>query len=258
MFTLTKLNVLWDKVAKLEKGGTSSIPDPSTATDGQLLTVDDGEWIIANPPENVNVIDASTGVIHGLSKTKPNIIVYGGAVYSVFEMGIEATTGAFTSVKASLLHDGYETIIEAGTSTNWNIVFKTTKLHSDYSTAEEDTGKKWIDGKTIYQKTFTGTTENAEVTYLTDYPIDAIVSVSGYCMADSSGSQVAIPCAFSSSACNVTKTFATDHEGCLTINTQYGNLFRNKDYIITVQYTKPTATTNTRSKKSTKKEEETK
>lgn len=259
MFTLTKLNVLWDKVAKLEKGGTSSIPDPSAATDGQILMVDDGAWIIGNPPENVNVIDASTGVVHGLSKTKPNIIVYGGAIYNVFEMGIEAQTGAFTSVKASLLHNGFETIIEAGTSTNWNIVFKTIKLHSDYSTTEQDTGKKWIDGKTIYQKTFTGTTESAEVTYLTDYAIDTLVGVEGYCVADTGGTQVALPAKFYSHECNVAKTSAVGYEGYLVINTQAGgNVFRGKAYAITIYYTKPTATTNTRSKKSTKKEEETK
>ena len=47
-------------------------------------------------------------------------------------------------------------------------------LNQDYSTSEQDTGQKWIDGKTIYKKSFSGTiTANANVRNIAtigDYP----------------------------------------------------------------------------------------
>ena len=54
MFTLTKLNVLWDKVKALEaRPSGSNIPDPSEASDGQVLMVDDGVWGIGNIPDEL-------------------------------------------------------------------------------------------------------------------------------------------------------------------------------------------------------------
>lgn len=79
MFNITKLNLLWEKVKRLEEsgGGGSDLPDISPSDYGSYLAVDElGKW--------------------GLDKPKTGV---------------------------------------------------------DYSTTEQDTGTKWIDGKTIYSKT---------------------------------------------------------------------------------------------------------
>lgn len=97
MFTLTKLNVLWDKVKALEarpSGGGSDLPevtsedagevlmvsdtgeweaneivgllpDVDSTDNGKLLGVDDGEWAVVNPPSGGYTI-SSTEVDTGL------------------------------------------------------------------------------------------------------------------------------------------------------------------------------------------------
>ena len=54
----------------------------------------------------------------------------------------------------------------------------------EYSTTEVDTGKKWIDGKTVYRRVFTGTCSNtantrANVTLWSASPVDTILSIGG-------------------------------------------------------------------------------
>ena len=41
------------------------------------------------------------------------------------------------------------------------VIYPQTISDMDYSTSEQDTGCKWIDGKKIYKKTFTGTYNSA-------------------------------------------------------------------------------------------------
>ena len=119
MFTLTKINVLWDKVKALNKrvDNIQALPDPSGATDGQLLAVDDGEWVIANAPAE-----------------------------------LPDPTGA-TDGQALVIDDGAWAIGDvSGGGVN-------------YSTTEQDTGITWIDGRPIYQKTFTGVLARGEFDY---------------------------------------------------------------------------------------------
>ena len=47
---------------------------------------------------------------------------------------------------------------------NGEIIYPQTISDMDYSTSEQDTGCKWIDGKPIYKKTFSFTLANAEAT----------------------------------------------------------------------------------------------
>ena len=47
---------------------------------------------------------------------------------------------------------------------NGEIIYPQTISDMDYSTSEQDTGCKWIDGKKIYKKTFSFTLANAEAT----------------------------------------------------------------------------------------------
>lgn len=44
------------------------------------------------------------------------------------------------------------------------VIYPQTISDMDYSTSEQDTGCKWIDGKKIYKKTFSFTLANAEAT----------------------------------------------------------------------------------------------
>ena len=47
---------------------------------------------------------------------------------------------------------------------NGEIIYPQTISDMNYSTSEQDTGCKWIDGKKIYKKTFSFTLANAEAT----------------------------------------------------------------------------------------------
>ena len=47
---------------------------------------------------------------------------------------------------------------------NGEIIYPQTISDMDYSTSEQDTGCKWIDGKKIYKKTLSFTLANAEAT----------------------------------------------------------------------------------------------
>lgn len=48
--------------------------------------------------------------------------------------------------------------------TDGEIIYPQTVSDMDYSTSEQDTGCKWIDGKPIYKKTFSFTLANADAT----------------------------------------------------------------------------------------------
>lgn len=108
MFTLTKINLLWDKVKALEKNADSSrLPDVTTSDNGDVLTVVEGAWGKAAIPSQLPTVTGADN----------------GNVLGVVE-------GAWSKMAAP----------SGGV---------------DYSTSEQDTGLKWIDGKAIYSKTFT-------------------------------------------------------------------------------------------------------
>lgn len=111
MFTLTKINLLWDKVKALEKNaGASRLPDVSTSDNGDVLTVVEGAWGKAAIPSQLpSVTGADNGNVLGV---------------------VEGAWAKMAAPSGGL----------------------------DYSTSEQDTGLKWVDGKTIYQKSYTGTT----------------------------------------------------------------------------------------------------
>lgn len=134
MFTLTKINLLWDKVKALEKNaGASALPDVTTSDNGDVLTVVEGAWGKAAIPSQLpSVTGADNGNVLGVVE------------------------GAWAKMAAP----------SGGV---------------DYSTSEQDTGLKWIDGKAIYSKTFTaagGSTKSVTIqTGLTG--VDTIVKCEG-------------------------------------------------------------------------------
>ena len=275
MFTLTKLNVLWDKVAKLEKGGTSSIPDPSAATDGQLLTVDDGEWTIADPPAGSVVITLSDDetsmsqtkrkkLLDGWLENKPVFIktthfpLLTSELYLVTDVflnldgdDIQSFIASRNVVKASPSRHGFSRIFM---NTNYTLTYSDYVELEEYSTTEQDTGKKWIDGKTIYQRTVTGDLVSKKLTVdITSWNSDTIVDIEGY-FTDGNGSYYMANEPVTASLYNYAHVAMINSVKTLDC---YGAITSVTSAAITVYYTKATPTTNTRSKKSTKKEEET-
>ena len=106
----TNIKVISEEIQRLKDQVHAidvEVPDPSDATDGQILSVDDGKYVISDP-EIPAVTAASTGDVLGL-------------------VGEAKTPGWITPY---------------------------TPL--DYSTTEQDTGVKWIDGKEIFRVVING------------------------------------------------------------------------------------------------------
>lgn len=68
MFTLTKINLLWDKVKALEKNASASkLPDVSGSDNGDVLTVVEGAWEKAAIPSQLpSVTGADNGNVLGV------------------------------------------------------------------------------------------------------------------------------------------------------------------------------------------------
>ena len=118
MFTLTKLNVLWDKVKALEaRPSGSDIPEVTSEDAGDVLMVSDtGEW-------EANELD---GLLPEVDNTDNGKL-----------LGV--SNGEWSKVDAP-------------------------SINIDYSTTEQNTGRKWIDGKPIYCKTIDNLSINVSST----------------------------------------------------------------------------------------------
>jgi hypothetical protein len=112
----------------------------------------------------------------------------------------------------------------------------------NYSLDEQDTGQKWIDGKTIYQKTFTGIIPYSDTTLggggLTigsiDTEFDTLVNYAGYIKID----LYHIPIPYYDIKVSTQNTgFNIYHDRYIYL-WAYGHAFNNKSVIFTVWYTK--------------------
>ncbi len=120
----------------------------------------------------------------------------------------------------------------------------------DYSTTEQNTGRKWIDGKDIYQKTYaiditssqTGTVLISDYDYIVN--IDAVLNNEFF----------AFPI-FTLSSSSYLVAFVDKETNLLTVMRDNDSKHVGIAYV-TMYYTKPTPTKSR--KKTTKKEEETK
>lgn len=129
-----------------------------------------------------------------------------------------------------------------------NLEKSAAKIPKNYSTDEIDTGLKWIDGATIYQKTFTGThgEEGGSETLLAG--IDKIINAYGYVEDGSAGSR----CISGSDYFSATKhVYFLSNSGNLVVNVTSG--FGLCPYAYTVLYTKPAPTPSNETKKKTTK-----
>lgn len=107
----------------------------------------------------------------------------------------------------------------------------------DRSTSEVDTGMRWIDGRTIYQKTFaTGGLKNAGKTVVPHGidNLDMVVNIRGIAKEDSVGATINLPHAADQQAYTV--TVYTDNSN---VNIQtYANQSGYRTSFVTIQYVK--------------------
>ena len=87
----TNIKVISEEIQRLKDQVHAidvEVPDPSDATDGQILSIDDGKYVITDP-ELPAVTDASTGDVLGLvgeAKTPGWITPYNPPAYSTTEI----------------------------------------------------------------------------------------------------------------------------------------------------------------------------
>ena len=108
----------------------------------------------------------------------------------------------------------------------------------DYSTTEQDTGKKWIDGKSIYQKTFIFNNLSGSVNNLSldINNMDNLISSEG--VAYLSGYTNVYSLNFATPATNNdARGYWINIDNPATISFRFGNATMNKVFI-TIQYTK--------------------
>ena len=96
-----------------------------------------------------------------------------------------------------LLGDGIIVTRHLGSSSNLQIPESATVVKSSLSNGEVTTGKKWIDGKTIYRRCAAGTTTSSLVTAIgTIASIDNVINLSIMIKNTSDGGWRAIPWLF--------------------------------------------------------------
>ena len=115
------------------------------------------------------------------------------------------------------------TVNADGTNVEWK------KVQHVYSTQEQVVGK-WIDGSTVYEKTFSGTTSSTSTYLPNTSDVDSVISMGGY-IVDSGGTKFCIP--YRDTADYI--SLNNDNSG---VNLLCSNYFVNKDYVVTIRYTK--------------------
>lgn len=104
-----------------------------------------------------------------------------------------------------------------------------------YSTTEQATGGKWIDGKPIYKKTFSwsGSSQTTVTIGHTDYK-DNVIKMEGFGITD----QLAIPLPYPDGTASWILTARVETSGSINIQ-NWGTQVLQKAYV-TIYYTKPT------------------
>ena len=147
--------VLKDALDALSVPDLSDLGDVTitSATDGQVLTYNDGVWINYTP---VTALSGLTDVTI-TSATDGQVLIY----------------------------DDGEWINGAQASGGLN-----------YSTSEQDTGLKWTDGKSIYQKTFelaSGTISSGSLAVATQTGVDTVINSECTCNQTNNSRKYALP-----------------------------------------------------------------
>lgn len=107
---------------------------------------------------------------------------------------------------------------------------KQKKTHAlNYATTEQDTGKKWIDGRTVYQRVISGTT-NTQAYYIPDTnDVAILISINGHI--DVNNTDFYMP--YNDGGDYI--TVANDTNG---IRLYISNYFINKEFTVIIEYVK--------------------
>ena len=108
-----------------------------------------------------------------------------------------------------------------------------------YTQAESDTGMRWIDGKAIYCRVFTGTSliSAGSTTVGAIADMDALVAVQGYALA-TQGTRVPVNFAYYA---NTQQMFTVNVWSDGTVHAFKGNAWEAAEYQIAILYTKSTS-----------------
>ena len=154
----------------------------------------------------------------------------GNDIYSIPEENVEINKDQFDALPAATKNNGKAYFIpDANLVSNFTVMGNRFDKANIYDTTERMVGR-WIDGKPLYQKSFSGKTPSSDTIIYTGAEGDNIVNISGF---------------VDSADINYYDTgnwYVRTWRG--TANTVYMRAagFTNKDYTITIQYTKTTDT----------------
>ena len=263
MFTLTKINLLWDKVKSLtKKVDDNAIPSHGVADAGKYLGVDaSGGLEFSHVPDNVLKVnvsgtvssDTQTAILNAYTSGKIVYITSGAYLYNVTNIEFMSEGGLLSVTAISVDGDGKMRRFYASDSGSWVPVITENPNIVNYSETEHDTGLKWIDGSTIYEKTIKSISSSGESLELATGVVD-LVSASGYIFV--SGTTAAdISSAYMNSTTKAHIYLAVgDPTNTIFLNC-YGDL-SSKNFCITIRYTKPAPTNETKKKTKKVKEED--
>ena len=226
----TNPKIMAENIKKLEsmvESGGSDIPAHDSTDAGKYLGVDSsGDLEFSNPLPAHPSTDA--GKYLGIDSS-------GDLEFSTVPSDLPDTTGASTGDVLGLTGEGKI----PGWITPSNSI--------DYSTSEQDTGRKWIDGKSIYQKTFTLSSGSLATRSLLiptdDLAVENIIDVYGSLYNDTESRNYVLP--YFRATLNESILISVDtRSGLLHVEltsgiTTYTEL---EDISVTVFYTKPTPT----------------
>ena len=110
----------------------------------------------------------------------------------------------------------------------------------DYSTTEQDTGLKWIDGSAVYQQTFTGTTPNANTgsVNLPEGTRGQVISIEGIAGPNNIDSNLPLPSKNGMIYISTTATEGSPY-GYIYFDVSGDSTFKNVPFELTVRYLKP-------------------
>lgn len=177
----------------------------------------------------------AVGAANGLQTTNQNVTTLSGQVANVQNQA-NTTTTSVNGINQRLGNADISGIGD-GTITGAIISMQNNNLNFQYSTDEIDTGKKWIDGKTVYRKCYTGNSFNANTRKVLDTTInssnvDTVIDISGsYKRADNGNIR---PLYTASESSNDGMTITIGPENVYL----YGYNVNTSKYTVVIEYTK--------------------
>ena len=240
IYDSTNPRIMADNIKRLEneiKSGGSILPTVTTSDEGKVLTVNSsGNWDVEDPVTELPSVTTSD---------EGKVLTVNSSGEWIAEDPVEELPETTSATVGQVLK------LDSDKKPEW--ADESVYTPANYSTSEVDTGVKWVDGKTVYKKTFTEITcpgQNLQVTVNHGLSIDTLVNVEAIAHNATGGVYRILPLISRQSATSQS-VLAVDATTIIMNNGSNGDL--NSDFIanVTLYYTKNTPVSNTR-KKSTK------